>query len=314
MGTFIGHISPGLAFLSFGIFFAFRFSWMVLNGERIQYAERRKPKMQLGFRSFLCTLPVDGVLKVIYGTLAVMAEFFYPPGVNKFYFYLREDADFQFRNPNEWQHVTMYGYFAFSGWVDIVSQTCLPRRLVLLEHVGITVAFYITTLLLKFHMHGKEEVENRVHTLLLLTCFLTSLILTAEIWKPNYRQLWFSKTCLVMIQGTWLLHAAFILYRPPTGKRWDSTNMANLMFLTNFYCWHVAVNALLLAAIFGLTTLLYRLHLRSKRHGDLLKGKYLLGWNGVKERYDELQKLTRNGEEEEEEEEAQEKRLQEEVL
>nr|XP_033814670.1 transmembrane epididymal protein 1 [Geotrypetes seraphini] len=308
MGTFIGHISPGLAFLSFGLFYAFRFSWMVLKGERIQYAERRKLRIQSGFHGFLCALPLDGVLKVFYGTLAVMAEFFYPPGVNKLYFYLQEDADLQFRNPNEWQHVTMYGYFAFSGWLDIVSQACLPRRLVLLEQIGITVAFYITILLLKFHMHDKEEVENRIHMLLLLTCFLTSLILTVEIWKPNYRRLWFSKTCLLMVQGTWLLHAAFILYRPPTGKRWDSTNMANLMFLTNFYCWHVAMNALLLAAVFGLTALLLRLQLRQQGDGDSSRGKYLLAWNGTQEQSDELQKLTGD------EEEAEEKRLQEEVL
>ncbi|XP_029473035.1 transmembrane epididymal protein 1 [Rhinatrema bivittatum] len=305
MGTFIGHISPGLAFLSFGLFYAFRFSWMVLNGERIQYVDRGKAHVRSGSLSFLRTLPLDGVLKVIYGTLAVMAEFFYPPGVNKFYFYLREDPDSQFRNPNEWQHVTMYGYFAFSGWIDIVSQSCMPRRLILLEQVAITVAFYITTLLLKFHVHGKEDVENQVHALLLLTCFFTSLILTAEIWKPNYRRLWFSKTCLVMVQGTWLLHAAFILYRPPTGKRWDSTNMNNLMFLTNFYCWHLAVDAMLLAAIFGSTSLLYRLHLKLSGHG---KGRYQLAWNGVKEPYDEMQKLT--GEEEEEHE----GELQEEVL
>ncbi|XP_078420680.1 transmembrane epididymal protein 1-like [Cetorhinus maximus] len=252
MGTFIGHISPGLAFLSFGILYAFKFSLMVLRGEKIQLVSAARPR---GYRSCLRRIPAEGVMKIVYGTLAVMAEFFYPPGVNKLIIYNKEQPDHPFIHPNEWQHVTMYSYFALSGWVDIISQACLPRRLFLLENIAITLAFYTQALILHSHMHGKERVENSVHTLLLLACFLVCLILTVEIWRPNDHVLWFTKTCLVMTQGTWLLHAAFILYKPFTGKPWKSDDMANLMFVTNFFCWHIALNTILLLAIFSLTGL-----------------------------------------------------------
>ncbi|XP_069474880.1 transmembrane epididymal protein 1-like [Ambystoma mexicanum] len=293
MGTFIGHISPGLAFFSFAIFYAFRFSWMVIKRERTQYKANKRPP---GLRAALRHIPPEGVLKVIYGTLAVMAEFFYPPGVNKFYFYDRDDPKLRFQHPSEWQHVTMYGYFAFSGWLDIVSQACLPKRLILLEQAAITMAFYITTLLLKFHMHGKDELENQVHSLLLMTCFFTSLILTVELWKPNFRRLWFAKTFLVMVQGTWLLHAAFILYRPPSGLPWESSDMANLMYLTNFYCWHLAVDAALLTAIFGFAKVLHRVMQgelpQQRARNGVSKGLYTLGWNGLGKAPEELEKLT----------------------
>ncbi|XP_078521986.1 transmembrane epididymal protein 1 [Lissotriton helveticus] len=292
MGTFIGHISPGLAFLSFGLFYAFRFSWMVLNGQRTQFQECKRPP---GLRGALRHIPTEGVLKVVYGTMAIMAEFFYPPGVNKFYFYELSDPTFRFQHPNEWQHVTMYGYFAFSGWLDIVSQACLPKRLILLEQVALCVAFYVTTLLLKFHMHGKDGVENQIHSLLLMTCLFTSLILTVELWRPNYRRLWFAKTLMVMVQGTWLLHSAFILFRPPTGVRWDDTSMENLMFLTNFYCWHLAVNAALLAGIFGLTKVLHKFLQRKlneqRCRGVPSKGLYRLVCNGIGKHPEELEKL-----------------------
>ncbi|XP_062900933.1 transmembrane epididymal protein 1-like [Mobula hypostoma] len=261
MGTFIGHISPGLAFFSFGMLYAFKFSLLVLRGEKIPMVS---PPRTPGFRSCLKRIPVEGVMKIVYGTLAVMAEFFYPPGVYKMILYNKEKPDYPFIHPNEWQHATMYAYFALSGWVDIISQACLPRRLFLFESIAITVAFYIEALLLYNHMHGKEQVENSVHSLLLLACFFVCLVLTVELWRPNDPVLWFTKTCLVMTQGTWLLQAAFILYKPFTGIPWKSTDMANLMFVTSFFCWHIALNVLLLLAFFLLTSFWIS---RCSRHG-----------------------------------------------
>ncbi|XP_069829554.1 transmembrane epididymal protein 1A-like [Dendropsophus ebraccatus] len=253
MGTFIGHISPGLAFLSFGLLYAFRYSWMVLNGCRVQYGPLIKTKQK-----FWKTLSVEAVMKLVYGFMAVLAEFFFPPGVQKLRFFRWDDPDYRFQNPNEWQHATMYGYFCLSGVLDIVSQSCLKKRCPLLEHVGVTAGFFITTFLLKFHTHGKEAVEVQVHYLLLLTTASTCLIMIVEIWQPNHRELWFAKAWLVTVQGTWLLHAAFILYRPPTGHAWNSEDPANHMFLTTFYCWHLALDAALMGVLFWITLIVHR--------------------------------------------------------
>ncbi|KAG8444965.1 hypothetical protein GDO86_009930 [Hymenochirus boettgeri] len=283
MGTFIGHISPGLAFLSFAFLYAVRYSWMVLNGNYNQYSTRK-----IASRGFLKSLPVEGVMKLIYGFMAVMAEFFFPPGVQKFRFFRSDDPDFHFLHPNEWQHVTMYGYFCLSGILDIVSQACLRTRFPLLEHAGVTAAFFVTTLLLKFHAHGKEAVEVQVHFLLLFTCALTFAILIIEFWFPNQPKLWFTKSWLVLVQGTWLLHAAFILYRPLSGHQWDGTNPADLMFLTTFYCWHLAFNAGIIVVLYWVTYLVHQ-HLR----GMFKKDCYQLAEKG------ELEKLTAENADEE---------------
>ncbi|XP_018432032.1 PREDICTED: transmembrane epididymal protein 1A-like [Nanorana parkeri] len=253
MGTFIGHISPGLAFLSFGLLYAIRYSWMVLNGCKVQYAPRTKTKQK-----FWKTLPAEAVMKLVYSFMAVLAEFFFPPGVQKLRFFRSDDPEYHFQHPSEWQHATMYGTFFLSGILDIISQSCLQKRNPLLEHVGVTAAFFITTLLLKFHGHGKEAVEVQVHQLLLITCGINCAIMIFEIWHPNHRKLWFTKAWLVNIQGTWLFHAAFILYRPPTGHFWDSSDPANLMFLTTFYCWHLILNAGLVSLLFWLASILHK--------------------------------------------------------
>ncbi|XP_072264492.1 transmembrane epididymal protein 1A-like [Pyxicephalus adspersus] len=253
MGTFIGHISPGLAFLSFGLLYTIRYSWMVLNGCKVQYAPRTKTKQK-----FWKTVPVEAGMKLFYSFMAVLAEFFFPPGVQKLRFFRSDDPEYHFQHPSEWQHATMYGYFCLSGILDLISQSCLQKRCPLLEHVGVTAAFFITTLLLKFHGHGKEAVEVQVHYLLLLTCGITCAIMIFEIWHPNHPILWFAKAWLVNVQGTWLLQAAFILYRPPTGHSWDSSDPANLMFLTTFYCWHLTLNAGLVALLYWLTSIVHR--------------------------------------------------------
>ncbi|XP_077343860.1 transmembrane epididymal protein 1A-like [Lithobates pipiens] len=283
MGTFIGHISPGLAFLSFALLYAIRYSWMVLNGCKVQYAPRTKT-----YPKFWKTLPIEAIMKLIYSFLAVLAEFFFPPGVQKLRFFRSDDPEYHFQNPSEWQHVNMYGSFFVSGILDIVSQSCLQKRYPLLEHVGLTYAFFITTLLLKFHGHGKEAVEVQVHQLLLLTVGINCAIMVFEIWQPNHRKLWFTKAWLVTVQGTWLLHAAFILYRPPTGHIWNSSDPVDLMFLTTFYSWHLTADAGLVALIFWITSIVHR------RWGSRLeKDDYQLA--GDK---DELAKLTAEDDEE----------------
>ncbi|KAG9464378.1 transmembrane epididymal protein 1A-like [Eleutherodactylus coqui] len=253
MGTFIGHISPGLAFLSFGILYTIRYSWMVLNGCRIQYTPRTNRKQK-----FWKSLPVEAVMKLIYSLMAVLAEFFFPPGVQKLHFFQSDDPEYHFQHPNEWQHATMYGHFCLSGVLDIVSQMCLQKRCPLLEHIGLTSAFIITTLLLAFHGHGKDMLEVEIHYLLLVTTALTCLIMIVEIWLPNIRRLWFAKAWLVNVQGTWLLNAAFILYRPLTGHAWDSKDPANLMFVTTFYCWNLTLNAALVGVLFWITLIVHR--------------------------------------------------------
>ncbi|XP_043926871.1 transmembrane epididymal protein 1-like [Protopterus annectens] len=285
MGTFIGHISPGLAFLSFGILYAFRLSRIWLQGNGF-HPMGNTGKQQPGRWGCIKRIPVEGIMKIIYGTLAVLGEFFFPPGTYKLILYDRTAPDAHFMHPNEWQHVTMYSYFAISGWVDILSQVCLPKRLLLIEHLALSLAFYTETLLIAFHTHGKEVVEKAVHFHLLIACLVMCVILTVEFWRPEDPVLWFTKTCLVMIQGTWLLHAAFILYKPPSGKAWKDEDMSNLMFVTNFFSWHILLNLVLFATIFGITKLFYKFSPNSativKRHQN---GEYKFLMNGLSQDY-----------------------------
>uniref|UniRef100_H2YM43 Uncharacterized protein n=1 Tax=Ciona savignyi TaxID=51511 RepID=H2YM43_CIOSA len=251
MGTWEGHISPGVAFYSFGIVFCFQYSRQYLlrgrNAKETRERVRKRPSTFLGkLWQQIRLIPLDGFMKILYGFGAAMAELFYPPGTNKLYMVYPNGT---WAHLNEWQHFTMYMSFAASGVVDIISQRCARKRLVVLEKAAVAMAFYITALLLFFHRHGKHELELDAHTLLLYANLSMCLVLTAEIWLPWDQRLIWAHTLLVMQMGSWLFNLAFILF-PLNGKKWDPDDGNNQMVLPIFFCWHIFLNCAVLGVIF----------------------------------------------------------------
>jgi len=51
----------------------------------------------------------------------------------------------------------MYMSFAVSGVIDIISQKVMKKRAVALEKAAVAAAFYITSILLFYHKHGKVK-------------------------------------------------------------------------------------------------------------------------------------------------------------
>ncbi|XP_078489253.1 transmembrane protein 45B-like isoform X1 [Ciona intestinalis] len=248
MGTWEGHISPGLAFYSFGIVFCFQYSKQHLMKGRIGRKTTNKMAttwLGKGWQR-LRLVPLDAFMKILYGFGAAMAELFYPPGTNKLYMVY---PDGTWAHLNEWQHFTMYMSFAASGIVDMLSIRCAKKRLVSLEKAAVAAAFYITALLLFFHRHGKHELEMDAHTLLLYANLSMCVVLTAEIWWPFDQRLMWAHTVLVMQMGSWLFNLAFILF-PLNGKHWDPDDGNNQMVLPIFFCWHIFFNCFILGLIF----------------------------------------------------------------
>ncbi|XP_028928755.1 transmembrane epididymal protein 1A-like [Ornithorhynchus anatinus] len=254
MPTFIGHLLPGTIFLLFGLYYAKLVSLALLRGQKLLFLPF-PPRSQ---GSWLQRLPAEGALKVIGCTTGILGEFFYPPGANRLALLNWDDPARPFLYHNSWQHVTMYGFFLASGLVDLVSQTWLARRRLRLEQAVLTLAFHVLLLLLLSHSQGKNVLETRVHTLLLLPVFLLALVLTIEQWAPDQPQLWVAKTWMLLVLGSWMLQIGVVMYYPPTGRPWHGENPADLMFLTTFFCWHLALDAALLAAVYGLSILWHR--------------------------------------------------------
>ena len=77
---------------------------------------------------------------------------------------------------------------------------------------ALAMAYVIEGLLFAFHLRG-DLLDVEIHTLLVLTIFLTAIVILAEIQHKSNVLLASLRPVLVIMQGVWFVQAAFILFR-----------------------------------------------------------------------------------------------------
>ncbi|KAL0590490.1 Transmembrane epididymal protein 1 [Plecturocebus cupreus] len=66
------------------------------------------------------------------------------------------------------------------------------------------------------------------------------------------------ETFLILMMGSWLMQAGFILYRPVSGYPWQDDDISDIMFVTTFFSWHVMIDASCLLGIYGFSSFWHR--------------------------------------------------------
>lgn len=82
-------------------------------------------------------------------------------------------------------------------------------------------AYVIEGLLFAFHLRG-DLLDVEIHTLLVLTIFLTAVVILAEIQHKSNVLLSALRPILVIMQGVWFVQAAFILFLGKFTRQLDS--------------------------------------------------------------------------------------------
>lgn len=77
---------------------------------------------------------------------------------------------------------------------------------------ALAMAYVIEGLLFAFHLRG-DQLDVEIHTLLVITIFLTAVVILAEIQHKSNVLLASLRPILVIMQGVWFVQAAFILFR-----------------------------------------------------------------------------------------------------
>ena len=83
---------------------------------------------------------------------------------------------------------------------------------VVLMQGALAMAFVIEGLLFAFHLRG-DLLDVEIHTLLVITIFLTAIVMFAEIQHKSNVLLSALRANLVLMQGVWFIQAAYILFR-----------------------------------------------------------------------------------------------------
>ena len=86
-------------------------------------------------------------------------------------------------------------------------------------------AYAIEGLLFAFHLRG-DFLDVEIHTLLVITIFLTAVVIFAEIQNRSSVLLAAMRPILVIMQGVWFVQAAFILFRGTLSCMMASSTMS----------------------------------------------------------------------------------------
>ncbi|XP_007486250.1 transmembrane epididymal protein 1 [Monodelphis domestica] len=250
MTDFLGHALPGVYFFFLGVYYAIQASLALLRGQ--QFLTPPLPPRDKRPKGWLQKLQNGGLVKVVFSIGGFLGAFFYPLGSNRLVFIDWKDPERPFLNHISWHHGTMYVLLLINGLVDIVSQCCLARQQMKLERAAFAFAIQGTILLFIFHIQGRNALQVRGHILLLIPLILIALILLSELWFPDDPVFWISKAWMFLTLGSWFPHLGSILYLPVTGQPWRADKHEDVMFLPIFFSWHLILDALLIAGIYGL--------------------------------------------------------------
>ncbi|CAF2685143.1 unnamed protein product [Rotaria sp. Silwood2] len=257
MGTWIGHIAPGVFF----IFFAFW--WHIHNcaryirslaNERDEKTKREKNKFQ-GSTTYPCfclpgktlrRLPIESIVKILITSIHFSIEIITGYGSLPRPHLGDENA----------HHTAMLFGFFLGSWVEILVHYKVPFPKRINQVMGF-LAFAIEGLMMAFHLHARSMVDAHIHQLLALTIICSMIAALAESFDPN--NFWFivARSFFALTQGTWFLQAAYVIW-PKTKNPyfvWDFESHRSVSILTMSYAYHLAGNAFLLIVVYLLVHL-----------------------------------------------------------
>ncbi|ELT98121.1 hypothetical protein CAPTEDRAFT_128578 [Capitella teleta] len=241
MGNFGGHALPGSFFLVFSMWWTYhifcRYYRSLVKGGLPFKGAVTYPCTCLCGR--LKTWEVEGAVLIFFTTVGFTLEIITAFKDGKFTYY------------GNGQHATMFFFFGLSGVIDILvhHRFPLPKNI---EYVTMTLAFLIEGLLFKFHLHGRDEMDVLLHTLLLYAVFGTLLCCLLEMKFRQSAMVSLARTFFVALQGSWFWQIGFVLYNPFEGHGdWDHDNHDQMMVITMMFAWHIAAILLLMLAVGG---------------------------------------------------------------
>uniref|UniRef100_A0AAY4DY28 Transmembrane protein 45B n=1 Tax=Denticeps clupeoides TaxID=299321 RepID=A0AAY4DY28_9TELE len=216
MGSFQGHALPGSFFLIVAQWWAVKYS--------LWYATRRKKSASAG---------------------RMLAEQFAAGGPK---LRLYDYTEHHWEQLNNWQHATMYLFFALSGATTLTVHTTEFAPLAL-DRLLLAIAFFAEGFLFLYHLYGRDMLDVHVHQLLLYAIFGGALISFMEVFHRGNILLELLRTTLCLLQGSWFWQIGFVLY-PPSEVKWDLQDHSNKMFITVCYCWHLACALVTVAVLY----------------------------------------------------------------
>ncbi|CAF0729437.1 unnamed protein product [Rotaria sordida] len=242
MGTLMGHILPGTFFAIFAIWWGFCVAVKHFHS-RHSRNKLRKPNPYRSSITFSCLccpssalrqMPLESYLKLICVIIGILGEGV--TGLKHRYNDTLKRQTWIFVEVNA-QHIAMFFSFGFASFIEILvyAKYNLPKGI---EYIVNIFALGVEGLLFHFHLHGRNEIDIHVHTLLVYNIVFC---VCASIWeynRPNEILATYCRIATILLQGAWFYAAGFILYFPSNDPYWLwAPTHGSILILTVIFVW-----------------------------------------------------------------------------
>ena len=248
MGSFVGHVAPGTIFLFIANW------WFIgeilqkreanrtlrtLRQSLISRAEQRETPFQRAWYSCpgrrLSKIPVEPIVKKACAVASVIGEMLPSNSTALFV----ESGEFKPRNLRNYAHLIMYCFFGLTGVNDLVIWNDLLPLPAKVDYFVSSVAFSIEGFLFYYHLHGRDELNVRLHTILFIVIFVAAVtFLLAAICDRIHPFLGFLKVYLLSLQGISLSQVGFVLYGP-NPFAFFALALFLMYFICHVICYHI---------------------------------------------------------------------------
>lgn len=251
---FYGHLTAGSAFILAGIFWMARFS-MNLNRKSDNKCKRNGTTVRL--------IPWEGIYWLSVGSFALIQILRVP------FFRLKlteDDGEFSVDSLQGWQHLALGLPFAVHGATRILSASSLFSLKLedCVDPTGI-LACGMFSLITFLHTYARDPLDAHIHYIHAMTALSTTLFYAAEYFSLkdiNKTKFFFPKALSMLLQGSWMFQAGFIL-DPPNGVRWQRDNFVNIMFISTTFVGHIFADIVILIIVYLCGKLASRIQPRS---------------------------------------------------
>ncbi|XP_058400800.1 transmembrane protein 45B [Diceros bicornis minor] len=254
MANFKGHALPGSFFLIVGLWWSVKYP--------LKYFHQKGKSSQLT-RHYQRLEITEAAIRTLFSVIGILAEQFVPDGPHLHLY--SEDHWIKLMN---WQHSTMYLFFAVSGVTDMLTYLSAHTPLGV-DRLLMALATFTEGFLFYYHVHNRPPLDQHIHSLLLCAVFGGALGLFLEVILRDNIVLELFRTSLTILQGTWFWQIGFVLFPPFGTPEWDQKEDSNIMFITMCFCWHYVAALCIVATNYSLVSCLLT-RLKRHREGEII--------------------------------------------
>lgn len=237
MGSFSGHLFPGLVF----IFQSLKWLYYLCSRDTRYHSSKRhggrdERNGEIVYNCHVTTFigrtrtpqPSDSLHMIILTVIGMIGEF------------ITGFQNGSFAHYGNIQHITMYASFALASVAALLCDQEIPGVPDGLDYVTFIIALFIEALLFTYHLHGRTPLDVTVHQFLIILLAVSIAIVLIE-WHFNNKILpSILRIYVTLLQGTWFIQVAFILYNPlPSATQWIQHDHAHIILVTCIFCLHL---------------------------------------------------------------------------